>query len=70
MKTYKINPPVGSNIITKPFLTEEELREYCLKIIQDPDEAKVWKEKIEKDPIEHVVEWLKVIGYQVEIHEQ
>lgn len=66
-KKYKLNPPVGSIVIPKEWMTEKELREFLPQLVQESDQADVWKEKAVKDPIENLVEWFNRAGYQVEI---
>ena len=66
MKKYKINPPMGSIVIPKEIMTEDELREFMPQLIGDAEMAETWKEKAKKDPIEDVTEWLKQAGYIIE----
>lgn len=66
-KKYKLNPPVGSIVLPKEWMTEKELREFMPQLVQESDQSEVWKEKAIKDPVEHLVEWLNRAGYQVEI---
>jgi len=67
MILYKVKPPIGNVIMEKDIMTEKELREFFPKLIQDPDQVEIWKEKAEKDTIEDLVDWLKLGGYQIEI---
>lgn len=68
MTKYKIKPPLGSVVISKEYMTEQELRDFALQIVSEPDttEGKIWVEKITKDSIADVVEWLTRSGYEVE----
>lgn len=65
-KLYKLNPPVGSLVLPKEWMTEQELREFMPQLVQESEQSEVWKEKATKDPIENLVEWLNRAGYQVE----
>lgn len=71
-KKYKVSAPSGSTIISIPYkpntenvFTEKELREYAMQLIHDPSWTDSWKEKVSKDPIESVIEWLSSAGYQI-----
>ena len=64
-KTYKVSAPIGSIVIPKEQMTEKELREFVVQLIQDPQESETWREKAEKDPIGSVVEWLENNGYSI-----
>lgn len=66
-KKYKLNPPVGSLVLPKEWMNEQEVREFMPQLVQESDQSEVWKEKAIKDPIENVIEWLNRAGYQVEI---
>jgi len=65
-KTFKINAPIGNLVIPKEIMNEKELRDYALQIIQDDEESAPWREKIEKDDVTEVVDWLKRAGFTVE----
>ncbi len=65
-KKYKISPPLGNIMIPKEIMTEQEVREFAPQIVQDSDmTSDTWREKITKDPIEDVVDWLRSAGYIV-----
>lgn len=64
-RLYKIIAPLGNNVLPKDTMTEEELRQFALQILQNEELGDVWVEKIQKDPIAEVVEWLNQTGYQV-----
>lgn len=66
-KLYKVSAPIGNIIVPKEKMTEKELREFAIQLIQDPEENATWQEKAAKDPIESVVEWLSSNGYQVQV---
>lgn len=77
--TYKIFPPLGSMVLSKEIMTEAELRDFAYQVVNqgrdnaseelgqvsDADYESVWAEKVKKDPIADVVEWLKPLGYQI-----
>ena len=65
IKQFKIIAPIGTIIIPKEVMTEQELREYAMQLVSEADRADVWREKVEKDTIESVVDWLKQLGYQI-----
>lgn len=69
-KKYKVIPPVGSIVVAKEFLTEAELRTFALQINNVEENREVWAEKIEKDPVEQVVEWFRGAGFTVTEHEK
>jgi|CXWL01.1.fsa_nt_gi hypothetical protein len=62
---YKIKPPFGSNIVSKEVMTETELRAFVPQIMGDAEAAEVWKEKVAKDKIEDIIDWLRSAGYIV-----
>lgn len=67
-KVFKILAPMGITVTFKESMTEKELRELALQIMQKDGGGEfdqVWKEKIEKDGIEQVVEYLTELGYIV-----
>ena len=65
-KRYKISPPIGTIIVPKAIMTEKDVREFAPQIVQDPEvKSEVWLEKIAKDSIEDVVDWLRSAGYIV-----
>jgi len=68
-KLYRVSPPesIFVSAVSKPEMDEEQLREFTMQIIQDPSQADTWREKILKDPVENVLEWLKASGFIVEI---
>lgn len=67
-KAFKLLAPVGSIVTFKESMTEKEIREFTLQILsnQADEEMDVWEEKIKKDPIESVIEYLRSAGYIVE----
>ena len=68
MKTetlYKITPPISTIIIPKELMTESDLRDFIPQLIQDSEQSEVWREKVAKDPVEYLIEWLKQSGYEV-----
>lgn len=66
MIKYKVEAPVGNIVVPNKPITEEELRNFVVQIVQDANENAVWLEKAAKDPIESVVEWLQNAGYTVD----
>jgi len=66
-KKYKLTPPVGSIVIPKEWMSEKDLREFIPQLVQDPSQQEIWKEKADKDPIENLLEWFSLAGYEVEI---
>jgi len=61
---YKVMAPIG-NLLAKDTMTEKELREYVLSLIQDPNMVDSWQEKASKDSIEDLLNWLRVAGYKI-----
>ena len=68
-KTYHVKQPLGNHLLPKEVMLEGELREYAMQVLQPQDGTSemTWQEKIQKDPIDNVVEWLKALGYTVTI---
>lgn len=66
MKKYKVKAPIGITMIPNEIMTEKELRDFIPQLVQDSEQNETWKEKAKKDPIDHIVEWLKVAGYEIE----
>jgi hypothetical protein len=64
-RLWEVKPPIGNLMVPKPQMNEKDLREYALQINQNEDQVDVWKEKVEKDPIDTVIEWLRMSGYTV-----
>ena len=62
-KKFKVIPPTGNIVVSKEVLTEAELREFALQINNNEENRDVWVEKIEKDPIDEVVEWFRGAGF-------
>ena len=65
-KLYKVEAPIGTNVIPKEVMTEEELRNFFPQVVQDPEQAETWKEKAQKDEIDVLVDLLQTGGYIVE----
>ena len=63
---YKLVAPLGNIIVPKEIMNEQEVREFAAQLVQEAAESDVWKEKVAKDSIESIVEWLQSIGYKVE----
>ena len=63
MPKYKVSAPVGNIVLPKAEMNEKELREFALQIMNQEDMAEVWKEKIEKDEISDIIDWLRTAGY-------
>jgi len=61
---YKVMAPIG-NLLAKDTMTEKELREYVLSLIQESDAVDSWQEKAAKDPLEDLLKWLRVAGYTI-----
>ena len=53
---------MGNVVVSKEALTEQELRDFAQQIIQ---EDVVWRQKVEKDPIGDIVDWLRISGYSI-----
>lgn len=70
MKIYKVEAPVGSNLAPEGPVGESQLREFAIQVNQSEEYRDTWVEKITKDGIEEVVEWLKGAGFEVEEVEQ
>ena len=68
-KVYKVSAPLGNVMIPNDQMTEQQLRDFLPQIVQDPESAEIWKEKALKDPIETLIEYLKLAGYELEIIE-
>ena len=65
-KKYTIKAPVGTYLAPEGPIDENQLREFALQINNNEEGQDVWIEKIQKDDIESVVEWLEGIGYEIE----
>jgi len=64
-KQYKLQAPIGTTVIPKEIMSEKELREFMPQLIQDPEMLEIWTEKVSKDPIDEVVDWLRQAEYKV-----
>lgn len=64
MKKYKIKAPIGTSIVPNEEMNEDQLRNHALQLLQEKDD--IWTEKITKDPIEDVVDWLRNLEYKIE----
>jgi hypothetical protein len=65
VKTYKIKAPIGNIVVPKDKLNEDELRQFALQLVTTDDVA-VWRDKILKDPIDEIAEWLRNLEYEIE----
>ncbi len=65
-KKYRLNPPLGSMVVPKEPMTEEELRDFIPKLVGDPDTYETWKEKAQKDPIENLIILLEQAGFIIQ----
>lgn len=63
-KTFNVKAPVG-NIIAKDVMTEAELRAFAIQINNNEEYGDTWREKMEKDEIDEVVEWFRGAGYTI-----
>ena len=64
-KKFRVGAPQGIAVVPKEVMTEKELKEFAMKFITDEDGSEndeIWKEKIKKDEIGSVVEWLEQLG--------
>lgn len=67
MTKFELKAPLGSTMIPKQNMTEEELRNFFPQLVQDPSTHEIWKEKAQKDEIEDIVALLEQAGYQVKV---
>ena len=67
MKKYILKAPVGTYLAPEGPIDDKQLREFALEINNNEEGREIWEEKIQKDEIESVVEWLEGIGYEIEI---
>jgi hypothetical protein len=65
MKEYKVEAPIGNVVVPKEVMNEKELRDFASQIANNSVPPEVWQEKVQKDEIELVVEWLNQAGYSV-----
>lgn len=65
-RKFKIKTSLGSYIAPKEIMTESEVREFALQLINDSEERAVWAEKVEKDPIEDVLNWVNLTEFTIE----
>ena len=56
---------MGSIMVPKEWMSEKDIREFIPSIIGDPEQAAIWREKAEKDPITDLIEWLRMASYVV-----
>lgn len=61
--TWRVVAPEGMNIITNLGMNDEELRRFAKTLITDNNET--WDEKIKRDHIQEVINYLKKLGYTV-----
>lgn len=64
-KKYIIQAPAGSIVAPQGAVSENVVRSFALQIIQDADAVAVWSEKIEKDPIADILDFLRGAGYGI-----
>jgi hypothetical protein len=64
MTQYKVKSPVGNLVPPQEIMNDENLRLFAASLIMGSDE--VWKEKLQKDEIKDVIEWMSQAGYQIE----
>ena len=63
--SYKIKAPIGNTIVPKEVMTEKEVRQFALDLLQESEDQDTWREKIQKDSIAEVIDWLKNLSYEV-----
>lgn len=70
-KTFKVQAPIGNSIVPKEVMNEQELRDHALLLLEPTSHLEnrldPWVRKVKEDPIEDVAEWLRNLGYQVEL---
>jgi len=67
IRTWKVEAPIGLDIVTANLMNEAELRQFAKNLVKEPktEEYAAWMEKIEKDSVEQVVEYLVGLDYKV-----
>lgn len=63
IKKFSVKAPVGNFVVDKDVMTEAELRAFAIQINNNEEYAETWREKMEKDEIDEVVEWFRGAGY-------
>jgi len=66
VKKYKIISPLGNVVIPHEIMTGKQLRAFTMQLMEANTESEVWHEKILKDPIAEVIDWLRRTNYGVE----
>ncbi len=69
IRTWKVEAPVGLDIVTANLMNEAELRQFAKQRVKNlnADDTAVWLEKMEKDDIDEVIEYLeRSLEYKVE----
>ena len=64
-KKWRVSPPLGSIMVPKEVMNEEEVREFAVQMIAEPSQLEVWKEKLLKDSMQDVLDWLTKAGYSI-----
>lgn len=64
-RRFKVKAPFGSLVASKETMTESEVREFALQLINESEEHEIWSEKIKKDAIEDVLSWVKITGFTI-----
>jgi hypothetical protein len=64
-RKFKVKAPLGSLVASKEVMTESEVREFALQLINDSEEREIWKQKVEKDPIEDVLNWVNITDFTI-----
>ena len=65
-RKFKVATSLGNYIAPKEEMTESEVREFALQLIQDAEEREVWREKVEKDDIEDIIKWVNITNITIE----
>lgn len=65
-RKFKVKTSLGSYIAPKETMTESEVREFALQMINDESEKEVWREKIAKDDIGDILRWVNITNITIE----
>ena len=65
-RKFKVTTSLGNYIAPKEEMTEGEVREFALQLIQDTEEKEVWREKVMNDDINDLLKWVNITNLTIE----
>ena len=65
-RRFRVKTGLGNYIAPKEEMTESEIREFALQLIQDAEEQEIWREKVMNDDINDLFKWINFTNITIE----